>query len=94
MSATILWFRQDLRLDDNPALDAAVKRGYPVLPVYVLDPDAQGRWSDGPAARWWLHHALADLENALGAFGVRLILRQGDTRRHLDQIVEIGRAHV
>jgi deoxyribodipyrimidine photo-lyase len=70
----LLWFRHDLRLDDNPAL-----AGDPVVPVAVLDPAGEGEWAPGGASRWWLHHALADLDRQLRACGLRLVLRQGDT---------------
>ncbi len=36
-SPVIIWFRQDLRRTDNPALTAAADSGYPVLPIYILD---------------------------------------------------------
>ena len=44
----LLWFRQDLRLDDNPALAAAAADG-PVLPVYLLDDETPGCWAAGGA---------------------------------------------
>jgi deoxyribodipyrimidine photo-lyase len=52
---TLLWLRQDLRLQDQPALIAAAGEG-PVIPVYVLDDVAPGAWAIGGAQRWWLHH--------------------------------------
>jgi len=70
---TIVWFRQDLRLADNPALAAAAARG-PVLPIYVLDP-AGGM---GGASRWWLHGSLSALSRDLAKLGAPLILRRGD----------------
>ncbi len=73
----ILWFRQDLRLQDQPALIAAAAAG-PVIPVYVLDDDAPGEWRMGGAQRWWLHHSLKALDKALRKVGSRLILRRGD----------------
>ncbi|MBR0655839.1 cryptochrome/photolyase family protein [Plastoroseomonas arctica] len=72
----ILWFRQDLRLADNPALVAAIAAG-PVLPVYILDDDAAGPWAPGGAGRWWLHHSLASLGDALKATGAPLTLLRG-----------------
>jgi deoxyribodipyrimidine photo-lyase len=36
----LIWFRQDLRLADNPALQAAIASGAPVLPVYIHDDEA------------------------------------------------------
>jgi deoxyribodipyrimidine photo-lyase len=70
----IVWFRQDLRLDDNPALAAAAGRGAPVLPIYVLDDAGAGSWALGSASRWWLHHSLAALDAALDG---RLLLLAG-----------------
>ena len=58
---TIVWFRQDLRLADNPALAAAALAGGPVIPVYILAPDEEGAWAPGGASRWWLHYSLARL---------------------------------
>ena len=43
----LIWFRQDLRLADNPALHAVADR--PILPVFILDPDAAGGWAEGGA---------------------------------------------
>ncbi|MBL9149937.1 MAG: deoxyribodipyrimidine photo-lyase [Phycisphaerae bacterium] len=73
---TILWFRQDLRTDDNPALLVAAARG-PVIPVYLWAPEDEGEWPYGGASRWWLHHALAALETRLAALGSRLVVRTG-----------------
>ncbi|TSD84478.1 deoxyribodipyrimidine photo-lyase [Mycobacterium sp. KBS0706] len=84
----LLWFRQDLRLDDNPALVAAIRRGGTVIPVFILDPDGEGDWPPGGAGRWWLHHSLAALAESLAARGSRLILRQGPTAKVLDELIE------
>lgn len=72
----IVWFRQDLRLHDQPALVAAAERG-PVLPVYMLDDATPGARAMGGAQRWWLHHSLAALGTSLAAMGAPLILRRG-----------------
>jgi deoxyribodipyrimidine photo-lyase len=73
---TVLWFRQDLRLRDNPALDAAVKRGA-VVPVYIWAPEEEGEWSPGAASRWWLHQSLQALDASLRERGSGLILAKG-----------------
>ncbi len=74
-SPSLLWFRQDLRLADNPALTAATQAGGPLVCVYVLD--ESGDWAPGGASRWWLHHSLAALAASLQARGNRLVLRRG-----------------
>ena len=52
-SPLIVWFRQDLRLADNPALSAAVATGAPIVPVHILDDEGAGAWRRGGASRWW-----------------------------------------
>ncbi|WP_350333612.1 cryptochrome/photolyase family protein [Coralliovum pocilloporae] len=59
------WFRQDLRLSDNPALLEAAARGS-VLPVYILDDENAGDARIGGAGRWWLDKSLSALNEALG----------------------------
>lgn len=82
----IVWFRQDLRVSDNPALIAAVDSGRPVVPVYILDNDTPDNWKPGGAARWWLHHSLVVLGQSLESLGASLILRRGDAK---DAIVDL-----
>ena len=68
---SIVWFRQDLRLADNPALLAAIRHGGPIIPVFVWAPEEEGGWQPGAASRWWLHNRwrnwtprCADLDHA------------------------------
>ena len=44
---TSVWFRQDLRLGDNPALIAALGSGRPIIPVFIWAPDEEGQWPPG-----------------------------------------------
>lgn len=95
MRPAIVWFRQDLRLADNPALLAAVERGGPVVPVYIWSPQEEGDFAPGAASRWWLHHSLAGLDAALRKRGSRLVLRQGPLLRQLRAVAkETGAAAV
>ncbi|MCC6416508.1 MAG: deoxyribodipyrimidine photo-lyase [Opitutaceae bacterium] len=87
----IVWFRRDLRLNDNPALNEARAVGGAVIPVYVHDEAGEAAWSSGGASRWWLHHALSRLSEALRARASRLIIRKGDSSAALiDLIKETG----
>lgn len=61
----LFWFRQDLRLSDNPGLCAAVKRGR-IYPIYILDEVNPGPHFMGAASKWWLHHSLLSLQTSLG----------------------------
>lgn len=88
MTPSLVWFRQDLRLEDNPALAAAVARGGAVVPVYILDDAAEGNWPMGGASRWWLHHALQALDARLRERGSRLVLARGNAMEVLGGLVK------
>ena len=87
LPTTIVWFRQDLRLADNPALLDAAQRGGPVIPVFIYAPDEEGHAAPGGARRWWLHHSLKSLAADLKAIGSRLIMREGPTQGVLDDLI-------
>lgn len=60
----IHWFRQDLRLSDNPALCDAVQSGH-LLPIYIVDEASEDAVALGGASRCWLHHSLEALDQQL-----------------------------
>jgi deoxyribodipyrimidine photo-lyase len=73
----LVWFRDDHRLSDNPALSAAAAAGSQVLCFYVLDDASEGSRPLGGAARWWLHGSLKALGDALERAGSSLLLLKG-----------------
>ncbi len=83
----VLWFRADLRLADHPALDAALKLGRDVVPVFIWGPDEESPWHPGAASRWWLHHSLESLGKELQRCGSHLLLRSGPTLGVLRDLV-------
>lgn len=85
--ATIVWFRTDLRLDDNPALSEALKKGA-IIPVYIHDPESEGKWHHGAASHWWLHQSLQEFSKRFEAKKSRLILRQGDSLAELSKLIK------
>lgn len=88
----IVWFRNDLRLGDHPALNAAIDKGLAILPVYILEDEAPGEVALGGASRWWLHHALAALSDALEKAGAPLHLRRGRADDILPELAEASDA--
>ncbi|MDE1158584.1 MAG: deoxyribodipyrimidine photo-lyase [Neorhizobium sp.] len=86
---SILWFRKDLRLDDNAALHAAIDAGGPVIPVYIREPDDLRNVGPlGGAQEWWLHHSLAGLKAQLKSLGSDLILASGKAQDVLSDMAE------
>lgn len=86
MTTGILWFRQDLRLADNPALYALMDAVDTVIPLYILD-DRQA-WPIGAAQQWWLHQSLEQLTKQLKRHHCQLILRHGDPQVVLQQLIQ------
>ena len=93
-ATTVVWFRHDLRLDDNPALAAAAARGA-VVPVFIWAPEEEAPWEPGAASRWWLHHSLGRLAERLAAVGAPLLIRRGPSLETLKGVVrEYAATHV
>lgn len=85
---TIVWFRRDLRIDDNPAWNWAISKGQPIIALYIHAPDTEGTWRRGAASNWWLHHALLDLDAGLQKNDNRLTIRKSkDPLATLQQII-------
>jgi len=84
----VIWFRNDLRLADNPALNAAIATGLAVLPVFIQVPEEGSQWPLGGATKWWLHHSLKKLNESLVKCGSKLIVRSGNASEILLALVE------
>ena len=82
MAVALVWFRDDLRLDDQPALRAALERGWLPVPVYIHAPEEEGDWAPGAASDAWRRRSLAALADAL-AFEFTQIDRIGADLRIL-----------
>lgn len=87
-ASSIVWFRLDLRLADNPALQTAVAHGGPVVPVFIYAPGEEAPWEPGAASRWWLHQSLASFQARLRAAGSRLIIRLGPSLGTLKDLLK------
>lgn len=88
MSTAIVWFRQDLRLADNPALQAAIEQCEQVIPVFIDEAGGNSGLlpSESSASHVWLHHALDNLQQGLQEKGGTLIFRRGDALECLRQL--------
>nr|GMD70016.1 cryptochrome-1 [Ipomoea batatas] len=84
-SKTIVWFRRDLRIEDNPALATAARDGS-VFPVFIWCPKEEGQFYPGRVSRWWLKQSLIHLDQSLRSLGAELVLIKADTT--LDALLE------
>lgn len=95
MSKAIMWFRNDLRLTDNPALSAALQQHEVILPVYILDerllqPDRWGFTRMGPYRLQFLIESLEDLKADLKEKGSDLLVQIGKPE---EAIPALAQAH-
>lgn len=84
----ILWFRRDLRLQDNPALQYVASLGRPVIPLFVWAPSENERWPLNERQKWWLRRSLVSLSDSLSDLGSALIIRNGPS---LEALLDIAR---
>ncbi|WP_454622662.1 deoxyribodipyrimidine photo-lyase [Brucella anthropi] len=82
----LVWLRNDLRINDNPALDAAAETGGHITAVYVHETVAEIR-APGGAARWWLDQSLEAIRKQLADRGIELLIETGDPRDILPQLI-------
>ena len=83
----IVWFRRDLRVNANPALEHALGQGCQIVAVYIHAPDEEIPWSPGGASNWWLDGSLRELKRSLANVGVDLVIRIGRTEEVLTRLV-------
>ncbi len=83
---TIWWIRRDLRLADNPALEAALEAAEAVLPTFVLDPAILRSANAGPKRVAFMLDGLRALDRSLRERGSRLILRYGEPAAELRRL--------
>lgn len=86
MKKTIVWFRNDLRLHDNPALWEAAERGK-VIPLFIHSHDVTGE-----ATNWWLHWSVIDLQKSLSDKGLTLILKTGHALDVIQSLIDETKA--
>ena len=82
----IMWFRNDQRLADNPALLAA-SRHRSVVPVYIWAPEEESPWHPGGASKWWLHRSLEGLDSSLKDKGSNLVILDGDSGEAIRKLI-------
>ncbi len=84
VSTTLVWFRQDLRVKDNPALIAASSNGK-IIPIFIKDTSCPKKYQNGEASDWWLHQSLQSLNNRLNG---HLQFFEGDPRQILPELAD------
>ncbi|MEI8133357.1 MAG: deoxyribodipyrimidine photo-lyase, partial [Leptolinea sp.] len=92
MNSVLWWIRRDLRINHNPALNAALKGGKLVIPVFILDERLLS--SLVTCRQRFLLSGLNDLSRQLLERGSGLIIRRGNPVLELQKLVQETRARL
>ncbi len=87
-SISILWFRRDLRLDDNAALHHALQSDHLVLPIFIFDTAILDALPRNDARVEFLHQTLANINQQLKAKGTMLVVKHGKPIEVWKQLLE------
>ncbi|MBT6957863.1 MAG: deoxyribodipyrimidine photo-lyase [Opitutae bacterium] len=82
----VVWFRKDLRLNDHPALLAALSDNFEIIPIFIWDPKSVDIWRPGEASRWWLHQSLLHLSHSIKCLGGSMLFFSGNPREILPRV--------
>ena len=88
---SIYWFRNDLRVSDNPGLHKALEASSEVVPVFIYEDrlweeDEWGNRKTGEFRTQFLIESVADLKEALEDLGSSLIVKKGDPATILSEL--------
>jgi deoxyribodipyrimidine photo-lyase len=89
--SVLVWYRNDLRVHEHAALNAALASGLPVRAVYLL---CEGQWDRhevAPLRRWYVLESLLELGERLGQLGIPLEVLETGT---FDSVPEVMADHV
>ncbi|MDR6285365.1 deoxyribodipyrimidine photo-lyase [Methylopila jiangsuensis] len=84
----LVWFREDLRLGDHPALAAALETGRPVTALYLYDDASPSLRPLGGASQWWLSRSLKALAQDCAALGLPFTVRKGAAATEIPKAVK------
>lgn len=88
----VVWFRNDLRLQDNPALIEGSQYTH-LIPLYIWDPQTEAPWDPGAASRWWVHHSLKSLNESLLEKNSKLLIVQNKRLHVFKKLLEAFPIH-
>jgi deoxyribodipyrimidine photo-lyase len=85
----IFWFRRDLRLDDNTALNAALSAGLPVLPLFIFDRNITDDLRNDDPRITFIYDALASINKKLAQYGSGILALKGYPEKILKDLVSV-----
>ncbi len=87
MKLNVFWFRRDLRLEDNAALDQALDSDLPVLPLFIFDTNITDELPRDDARISFIHETLTDINSNLQKAGSSLYVLKGDPEKKWKELI-------
>jgi deoxyribodipyrimidine photo-lyase len=85
----LFWFRRDLRLDDNAGLYHALKKGLPVLPIFIFDKNILDKLEDKKDGRVeFIHQAILNLNEELKELGSSIKVFYSNPEKAFKELVK------
>jgi deoxyribodipyrimidine photo-lyase len=88
MKTIIVWYRNDLRIHDHPALATAAVDADRIIPVFILNDDLLHSDRASSNRNRFLLQCLADLKVSLQGLGADLVVRHGDAVEELQKLID------
>ena len=80
----IHWFRQDLRLQENPSILSLSKKVDQIIPIYIFDLNQR----IGSTSKWWLEKSLISLDGSIEKHNGKLNIFAGDPEKIISTILK------
>ncbi len=88
MKINVMWFRRDLRLEDNTALSAACERNLDILPLFIFDKHILGELPKDDARVGFIHSILTNINQQLHELNSGMIIKQGSPKEIWKELIQ------
>ena len=85
--AVIVWFKRDLRLSDNPAFMKAIHSGYPIIPLFVFEPELRADVNYSERHFRFMWESLQEMNDSLQSFGYEMVISGISFRETIDHLI-------
>jgi deoxyribodipyrimidine photo-lyase len=87
MQISIFWFRRDLRLENNTALNEALNSGHPVLPIFIFDQHILQDLPEDDPRLGFIHSSLGSINEKLNKVKSSMHCLVGDPLKVWEELI-------
>jgi deoxyribodipyrimidine photo-lyase len=83
-----VWFRRDLRIEDNSALNAAIRSGGKLLPVFIFDDHILNELEEDDHRVSFIYDELNKMDRAFQNKGGRILVKKGEPLKVWKELID------